>query len=232
MNLKSFSAALLAAGCVLTAGAAQAAVIAWTDWDPASAALGDPGSIDGVAGTVGVSYDGEVLSFLDNYPSWTPTTTWADGTIVENAPPSSGGILRIVGGVGDQANTNTITFSQAVLNPVIAIWSLGQSGTPASFVFNLAPTFVDGGPSAEYGGNPITVLGNTVSGIEGNGTIQFQGSVTSITFVNPQSEDWYGFTVGIGGVAVPEPTTWALMIGGFGMAGAVLRRRRSVVAAA
>lgn len=29
---------------------------------------------------------------------------------------------------------------------------------------------------------------------------------------------------------VPEPTTWALMIGGFGMAGAALRRRSRVVA--
>jgi hypothetical protein len=32
------------------------------------------------------------------------------------------------------------------------------------------------------------------------------------------------------GAAVPEPTTWALMIGGFGLAGAALRRRRAVVA--
>jgi hypothetical protein len=31
--------------------------------------------------------------------------------------------------------------------------------------------------------------------------------------------------------AVPEPSTWALMIGGFGLAGAVLRRRRALVAA-
>lgn len=32
-------------------------------------------------------------------------------------------------------------------------------------------------------------------------------------------------------IAVPEPATWAMMIAGFGMAGAMLRRRRTAVAA-
>ncbi|MDZ4375232.1 MAG: PEPxxWA-CTERM sorting domain-containing protein [Phenylobacterium sp.] len=41
-----------------------------------------------------------------------------------------------------------------------------------------------------------------------------------------------GGTPGGGGVgAIPEPSTWALMIGGFGLAGAALRRRRGVLAA-
>lgn len=34
------------------------------------------------------------------------------------------------------------------------------------------------------------------------------------------------------GAAVPEPATWAMMIAGFGMAGAMVRRRRHAIAAA
>jgi hypothetical protein len=48
---------------------------------------------------------------------------------------------------------------------------------------------------------------------------------------NPDSLDiWYVRDVN-GSGAVPEPATWALMIGGFGMAGAALRRRRTMAAA-
>ena len=61
---------------------------------------------------------------------------------------------------------------------------------------------------------------------------------TSVTFFNPlgnSSDDQFGvdnlsFSTSRGGV-VPEPATWAMMIAGFGMAGATLRRRRAIPAA-
>jgi len=89
-------------------------------------------------------------------------------------------------------------------------------------------TIQSGGPNAEYGGTAITVGGNTMSGNEGNGVIQFNGSLTSITWTNPLFENWYGFTVGAPVVAaIPEPETYALMLAGLALLGARARRRRN-----
>ena len=70
---------------------------------------------------------------------------------------------------------------------------MGAGGTLAAFDFiNATPVFVSGGPSAEYGGSAITIAGNDVLGSEGNGTVQFIGTFTSLSWTNPQltsSED-------------------------------------------
>jgi hypothetical protein len=105
--------------------------------------------------------------------------------------------------------------------------SSGSSGQTASFVFGQTPTFVSGGPNAEYGGTAIDVFGNTVSGQEANGTIEFIGTFTSLTWTNPQFENWYGFNVGYQS-AVPEPSTWAMMILGFaGISFMAFRKRKN-----
>ena len=51
--------------------------------------------------------------------------------------------------------------------------------------------------------------------------------------INAATGDTFTFTLTPGNAngGVPEPASWALMIGGFGLAGAALRRRRSVVTA-
>jgi PEP-CTERM motif len=96
----------------------------------------------------------------------------------------------------------------------------------AQFNFNTSFAIESGGPSAEYGGTSITSVGNTVFGVEGNGVIQFNGAVTSISWTNPVFENWYGFTLGVPVAAVPEPETYALMLAGLAALGAVTRRRR------
>jgi hypothetical protein len=199
-----------AAGALaLTCVVAQAAPIDWNAWTSATGGTIAP---DSVGVTFAIAGTGSVNNLVPNYPSYTPTTTFADGTVVNNAPVPADAIIQLVGG---NTNVNTVTFSKPVVNPVMAIWSLGAGGTPAQFDFiNATPVFVAGGRSNEYGGSAITLSGNDVLGSEGNGTVQFIGTFTSLSWTNPTFEDWYGFNVGIAGVGgsvgAPEPSTLAL----------------------
>jgi hypothetical protein len=210
----------LAAAALTASGLAHSATIDWNQWSSNAS-----GTITTGSGPVAVTYSGEMSGFYAAYPSWTPASTWADGVTVANGP--SGGIVYLTGGAANPT-VDTITFSQAVVNPVFSIWSLGQGGNTASFNFiGATPTFVAGGNSAEYGGSAISVVGNDVFGTEGNGTVQFIGTYTSISWTNPKYENWYGFNVGVAGVAaaVPEPASFGLLLAGLTLVGLARRRR-------
>lgn len=71
----------------------------------------------------------------------------------------------------------------------------------------------------------------------GAGFEQFTATVTGhgldalvFTSYNDPAFNYFD-DVSVTGPGVPEPTAWALMIGGFGLAGASLRRRRAIAAA-
>ncbi len=211
----------LAAAALAASGLTQAATIDWNTWSSATG-----GSISTSSGPIAVTFGGESSALVTAYPSWGPSATFADGTIVANAPSSSNNILQLTGGSNSVV---TLTFSQAVVDPVIAIWSLGAGGNTASFDFiGAKPVLVAGGSSNEYGGGTLVVSGNDVSGTEGNGTVEFLGSYTSISWTNPTSEYWYGFDVGVAGVAaaVPEPGSMGLLLAGLTLVGLAARRRQ------
>jgi len=214
-------------GCVLSVttlfATATFAATTWTDWT--SATVGNPGSAAGTLNGVQVTYSGEVGGSVLNGTSniWAPNTSFIGGTVT-TSPSMVGDDIRLVGAF---TGTNTLTFGTPLQNPVFAIWSLGQPGLAASFTFNATPTLQAGGPNSLFGGQTITVLGNVVSGSEGNGVVQFTGTFGSISWTNT-FENFYAFTVGLNGPigAVPEPETYAMLLAGLGLLGFAARRRQ------
>jgi hypothetical protein len=224
------AAALTAA--LISATPASAAEIYWTQWnsETLSSAPSTAGSALGTISSLGinVNYSGEVIVGWEN-TSWLPTTTFSGGTIsnpptiTSHQPPPPFGYIGLEGGA-NFTGLDTISFSAPVVDPVMAIWSLGNPTTEASFVFPTTEpvTIESGGPSQEWGGQSITQSGNTISGQESDGTIQFNGTFTQISWTCPQEEYYYVFTVG---APVPEPTALAMMLVGFGLVGLRLAKR-------
>jgi hypothetical protein len=213
----------IAALAVAFAGGAQASTIDWTTWGTPSSTGSSGGAVAGTSGSVGVSYTGEIQSIQTGIIYQTPAGTFSGGS-VGNAPADGLTTIQLFGG---GTVVDTVTFSTAVVNPVFAIWSLGQGGINAAFDFIGSPSFAiqSGGPSAQYNGGTIVQNGSNINGIEGNGTIQFFGTFNSISWTNPVLENWYGFQVGTV-ASVPESSTWAMMLLGFAGIGLMGYRRR------
>lgn len=192
--------------CLAATAAGAQAQIDWTDWQSASS-----GFVSGTAAGITVQYTGGInftqISGGTNY--WQPVGTYTSAT-VPNAPSSSDIIaLNAIGGA--------LTFSAPVTNPVMAIVSLGQFGIGTRWSFDAPFSILSNGPGAFGNGLFSLPGGNVLQGNEAHGTIQFQGTFTSISWSIANGESWAGFTVG-----VPAPAS-----GGVGVAAlAWLRRRR------
>ena len=102
----------------------------------------------------------------------------------------------------------------------------GSGNSPSGFFFYdslLTPTQ---NPLISGGGLLFNIAGDEVniySDGPGPETYRFYSRASGVNAGN--------FALTQVGGAVPEPASWALMIGGFGLAGAALRRRRTTVTA-
>lgn len=209
----------------LAAAEVRASIISWTDWTSASAGASGSaiGSLTIGSETIGVSYTGDVafaqLSGGTDY--WNPSTPYTSNTVVDNRPTGTDIVALKRLGI-----TNTITFSRAVLNPIMAIVSQGRPTSPVRYYFSDAPFDVLSSGRGYWGGDPAGSLfeeaGDVLRGIEGHGVIQFQGSFSSISWVVSPNEDWHGFTIG---TQVPEPAAIAIW-GTLGSLGLIAARRR------
>jgi hypothetical protein len=180
----------------------------WATW--AAPVTGSPGSAQGVlsppGGDVQIAFTGEVGSGSAQTGGTTlsgvgpvtflPATTYESAT-VPNAPPPAG----MVAIWGVPTLTQTISFSVPVRDVLVAVVALNETWT-----LGATPTLLSSGPNAlpvnvPGAMNTPTISGNTLSGVDANGVVEFPGAVTSITFTVPTSApgDFTGFTVGIRG---------------------------------
>jgi len=141
--------------------------------------------------------------------------------------------------VGDQTDSPDI-FAElrdgSVTGTLLTTFSLPSFVGSESVRTFLPQTSVTLNPSGTY----FFILGSTGTGsfdwayAEGNGQVG-AASFANYWYSEQQGADWTDFggdnpfflevNVAAPGAAIPEPTAWALMITGFGLAGAALRRR-------
>ena len=213
----------LAAGAgiaaLLLAGPAGAAVVTYRGYDAGTNA---PGANALAAAD---AFDAATNTTIIDFESFLPTGVFIDGFGTITGSP--GGAASLYGenttAGGDyflQVAVNTVTFN--FITPISAFGAFFGGMQ----VDTTAIVFLDGGgvQTVNIGGDPDE------GGFAFVGFTDFGQSITAVT-IDSKIDVFSVDDVRFGGrAAVPEPGAWALMLAGFGLAGAAIRNRRRAFA--
>ncbi|MBU1340605.1 MAG: PEP-CTERM sorting domain-containing protein [Proteobacteria bacterium] len=228
-----------------------ASSIYWTDWLTSNSANGftGQGTITTSTSTLNVTYNNpNGIGFFQasgGIDYWQNSGGGRNDAIspytsnkVDNSPTGTDIIaLRYAG-------TQTLTFSEAIANPVFSYVSLNGNGYGFDQDFDiLSYGGLDGNAQGYWGSgtsykNVVDLGGGNfeyqlLGTGEPHGTIRFKGAFSTVTWQSLSNEYWNGFTVGVEGTekeifnnTIPEPTTILLFgLGLLGFAG-VSRRKK------
>jgi hypothetical protein len=219
----------LAAAYSLTSFSLSAGLIDWTDWTSNSTG---PDTVLGTVNGIGITYTGDYdfvqLGTGTNY--WTEDGTPAPYTShpkIDNTPTPS----ELIG--LNLSAAHKITFDTPVMNPVMAIVSLGRPGSSGGVDYDFDKAFDVLSEGVGYwtvrtvstGIGTYSVSGNVLTGNEFHGVLQFTSStpISEISWNSSPGEYWHGITIG---VPVPEPSSLLAVLTALSLGGLFLRRRR------
>mgnify|MGYP001788522153 CR=1 FL=1 len=143
-------------------------------------------------------------------------STYCPGFFGRSTVYATDGIFSVFFATPDSA---TFTFSSTITSFGVDVVGLGDVGVTNFFINNgSGPLALQSGYSAP--GGTVTFAGLTDS-----------AGFTTVTFTGTQRDDGIFFDrlrfgTALAG-AVPETSTWAMMISGFGLVGGAMRRRRA-----